>query len=90
MKDLRIEEGPAAPKENQPPPMPDDPAIVGVSICPTLPSLQSLSQYDEIFSDVNTFICLKSAKPHVDISVAFLLIWSSPQSSTSHSSYDSN
>lgn len=29
VKDLRIEEGPAAPKENQPPPMPNDPAIVG-------------------------------------------------------------
>ncbi|ROW10697.1 hypothetical protein VPNG_05058 [Cytospora leucostoma] len=29
VKDLRIEEGPAAPKENQPP-MPNDPAIVGV------------------------------------------------------------
>lgn len=33
VKDLRIEEGPAAPKENQPPPMPNDPAIVGVSLC---------------------------------------------------------
>lgn len=30
MKDLRIEEAPAASKENQPP-MPNDPAIVGVS-----------------------------------------------------------
>ncbi|KUI67688.1 Protein sum2 [Cytospora mali] len=29
VKDLRIEEGPSAPKENQPPPMPNDPAIVG-------------------------------------------------------------
>ena len=32
VKDLRIEEAPAA-KENKPPTMPDDPAIVGVS-CP--------------------------------------------------------
>lgn len=30
VKDLRVEEAPAA-KENQPPPMPNDPAIVGVS-----------------------------------------------------------
>lgn len=30
VKDLRIEEAPAAPKENQPP-MPNDPAILGVS-----------------------------------------------------------
>lgn len=34
VKDLRIEEAPAA-KENKPPTMPDDPAIVGVS-CPPL------------------------------------------------------
>lgn len=33
VKDLRIEEAPAPPKENHPP-MPNDPAIVGVSIFP--------------------------------------------------------
>lgn len=32
VKDLRVEETPAAPKENVPPPMPNDPAIVGVSV----------------------------------------------------------
>lgn len=31
VKDLRIEQAPAPPKENQPPKVPDDPAIVGVS-----------------------------------------------------------
>lgn len=31
VKDLRIEETPAAVKENKPPAMPNDPAIVGVS-----------------------------------------------------------
>lgn len=33
VKDLRIEQAPVPPKENQPPKVPDDPAIVGVS-CP--------------------------------------------------------
>ncbi|KAJ3560077.1 hypothetical protein NPX13_g9428 [Xylaria arbuscula] len=31
VKDLRIEQAASAPKETQPPPVPDDPAIVGVS-----------------------------------------------------------
>ncbi|GAP85556.1 putative g2 m phase checkpoint control protein [Rosellinia necatrix] len=35
VKDLRIEQAPAAPKENQPPPVPDDPAIVGARTRPT-------------------------------------------------------
>lgn len=35
VKDLRVEETPAAPKENVPPPMPNDPAIVGVSARPS-------------------------------------------------------
>jgi len=34
VKDLRIEEGPAT-KENKPPVVPDDPAIVGVSLFPS-------------------------------------------------------
>ncbi|KAI1820918.1 Scd6-like Sm domain-containing protein [Xylaria intraflava] len=34
VKDLRIEEPPSAPKENQPPPVPDDPAIVGARTRP--------------------------------------------------------
>ncbi|KAI0873658.1 Scd6-like Sm domain-containing protein [Hypoxylon argillaceum] len=34
VKDLRIEQAPAAPKENQPPPVPDDPAIVGARTRP--------------------------------------------------------
>lgn len=34
VKDLRIEEAPAPPKENQPPQVPDDPAILGVSSVP--------------------------------------------------------
>lgn len=50
VKDLRIEEGPAAPKENQPP-MPNDPAIVGgVSFLPVSSSHGLFSpQHDEIF-----------------------------------------
>jgi len=31
VKDLRVEEGPSTVKENKPPAVPDDPAIVGVS-----------------------------------------------------------
>ncbi|KAI0911359.1 Scd6-like Sm domain-containing protein [Ustulina deusta] len=34
VKDLRIEQAPAAPKENQPPPVPNDPAIVGARTRP--------------------------------------------------------
>ncbi|KAI3319080.1 hypothetical protein HD806DRAFT_539464 [Xylariaceae sp. AK1471] len=34
VKDLRIEQAPAAPKENQPPQVPDDPAIVGARTRP--------------------------------------------------------
>ncbi|KAJ8125393.1 hypothetical protein O1611_g8247 [Lasiodiplodia mahajangana] len=34
VKDLRIEQAPAPPKENQPPPVPDDPAIVGARTRP--------------------------------------------------------
>lgn len=37
VKDLRIEEAAPA-KENKPPAIPDDPAIVGVSQLPTLPT----------------------------------------------------
>lgn len=45
VKDLRIEQAPAPPKENLPPKVPDDPAILGVSylflanipvLCPVL------------------------------------------------------
>ncbi|KAL2024123.1 hypothetical protein VTK56DRAFT_9903 [Thermocarpiscus australiensis] len=39
VKDLRIEEGPAAGKENKPPVVPNDPAIVGVSIASLSSSL---------------------------------------------------
>lgn len=49
VKDLRIEEGPGS-KENKPPAVPDDPAIVGVSfgpiVCICLPTPAS---YDETF-----------------------------------------
>lgn len=73
VKDLRIEEGPAA-KENKPPAVPNDPAIVGVS----LPFLFHCSAhghcYDEIFSDVKTYLSEKRKNPMLIISVAFLLI----------------
>ena len=68
VKDLRIEEAPAA-KENKPPQVPNDPAILGVSVSMSRPIL---SIYDEELSDEN-FEYLKAQKL-VDISVAFLLI----------------
>ncbi|KAI0395016.1 Scd6-like Sm domain-containing protein [Xylariaceae sp. FL0594] len=37
VKDLRIEQTPTAPKENQPPPVPNDPAIVGARTRPAGP-----------------------------------------------------
>ena len=55
VKDLKIEEGPSAAKENKPPAMPNDPAIVGVSgtsfFFPSSPracSLPDVGYYDEI------------------------------------------
>lgn len=61
MKDLRVDEAPA-PKENLPPQMPNDPAIVGVSafLAPLLllallsPDVTSrlAGYHDEPFSDV--------------------------------------
>lgn len=52
VKDLRIEEQPAV-KENKPPVMPDDPAILGVSTrrnrFPITTPPSSLLVYDEIF-----------------------------------------
>jgi len=48
VKDLRIEETPAAVKENKPPVMPNDPAIVGVSSSPHS-RFTTLPFYDEIF-----------------------------------------
>jgi len=50
VKDLKIEEGPV--KETKPPAMPNDPAIVGVSQCLSVPHFPMLN--DEIFSDVKT------------------------------------
>lgn len=53
VKDLRIEETPGPQKENKPPAMPDDPAIVGVSLpsCGpySIPCLPQLLLYDELF-----------------------------------------
>lgn len=54
VKDLRVEQGPSTVKENKPPAVPDDPAIVGVSslISQSLPYLilaGTLPFDDEIF-----------------------------------------
>lgn len=78
VKDLRIEQAPAAPKENQPPPVPDDPAIVGVSssrlyVCLRKSSPQSCMMKN--FGCKHNFTELRK-QPRVDISVAFLLIYS--------------
>ena len=42
VKDLRIEEGPGPVKENKPPAVPNDPAIVGVSLLSSLPTTVTL------------------------------------------------
>lgn len=80
VKDLRIEEPPAPAKENQPP-MPNDPAIVGVSTPPPRSSCLSPQRAScSTFSMMNYFGCKTvlltelRKQPHVDISVAFLLI----------------
>lgn len=59
VKDLRIEEGPSA-KENLPPAVPNDPAIVGVSLLVPLPPNLSLAFMMKYFGCKN-FTCLKSA-----------------------------
>ena len=69
VKDLRIEE---APKENVPPQVPDDPAILGVSGAISVLVLHGRPR-DEIFG-CKSNILVRERKPHVDISVAFLLI----------------
>lgn len=72
VKDLRIEEHPAI-KENKPPVMPDDPAIVGVS--PILPSsLRALHLSMMKYCGCKSIVTSECANP-VEISVAFLLIW---------------
>jgi hypothetical protein len=77
VKDLRIEEAPA-PKENKPPQVPNDPAILGVSAhihghwaIPFDWHLLALS--DEEVSDVKSY-CLRERKTMWRFSVAFLLI----------------
>jgi protein LSM14 len=44
VKDLRIEEGPAPAKEEKPPAVPNDPAILGVSVGPTPQPFHVLSE----------------------------------------------
>ncbi len=54
VKDLRIEEGPAPVKEEKPPAVPNDPAILGVSFgFFSLSCLCSLAFYDEPFRMLN-------------------------------------
>lgn len=81
VKDLRIEESPA-PKP-VPAAMPNDPAILGVSLTSTdFPSYLSSKPpgaYMMNYFRMKNISCLNCAnKPHVDISVAFLLIWLKP------------
>ena len=66
VKDLRIEEAPAA-KENKPPQVPNDPAILGVSAClldtlVIMGGLEPILLCDEIFRML-THIVSESAKP---------------------------
>lgn len=61
VKDLRIEEGPGSVKENKPPAVPNDPAILGVSDTSSFRALPYAMVWhnfdDEIFSDVkHTFV----------------------------------
>ena len=46
VKDLRIEQTASAPKETQPPPVPNDPAIVGVSSPPGFHAFLPQSKLD--------------------------------------------
>lgn len=72
VKDLRIEEHPAI-KENKPPVMPDDPAIVGVSHA--LSSLSRILHPSMMkYCGCKSIVTSECANP-VEISVAFLLIW---------------
>ena len=61
VKDLRIEQGPSAPKENKPP-VPDDPAILGVSLHSHRLSHLPSPHYDEIFPDEKQFLSEKRKK----------------------------
>lgn len=87
VKDLRIEEAPAPPKENQPP-MPNDPAIVGVSICPASlrpsPTSSTLISFVMNYFGCKTVLTELRKKLHVDTSVAFLLIKIASQCLFSH------
>lgn len=76
VKDLRIEEAPVA-KENKPPQVPNDPAILGVSYASLLYRLCTLLYLtkllgDEIFRMLNHY-CLRERKTVWRFSVAFLL-----------------
>ena len=59
VKDLRIEEGPSPAKEEKPPAVPNDPAILGVSVSLLFP-LPPRPFHDESFRMKN-ITCLKSA-----------------------------
>ena len=77
VKDLRIEEAPAA-RENIPPQVPNDPAILGVSTFfskSAEPALDSAvdALYVMKIPDVNSYF--PRAQNRVEISVAFLLIY---------------
>ena len=71
VKDLRIEEHPSI-KENKPPAVPDDPAIVGVS---HLFNAFCIPSHMMKYFGCKNISHRKSAKNNVEISVAFLLIW---------------
>ena len=80
MKDLRIEE-PAPPKENKPPQVPDDPAILGVRrsyTCFVVISLSAVCLLRGRSDMMKHFGCKQilttESANRVDISVAFLLI----------------
>lgn len=49
VKDLRIEEGPAPAKEENPPAVPNDPAILGVSTILPVHCIPSPALHDELF-----------------------------------------
>ena len=77
VKDLRIEEGPKEVKKPEPPKMPDDPAILGVSLISQLsfkdaPLLLAPNLFP-LMKHIGCKIYKPRARNRVDISVAFLL-----------------
>lgn len=73
VKELTIVAPPSAPKETQPPQVPNDPAILGV--CPIISFLTQNPFHDEVFLDIKSYCHLRAQNHAENFHVAFLLIW---------------